>query len=443
MRLAVCGDSLFSSKNLAKRLDPRLVAYLAEADGAFTNAEFCTPRHETPPAPGRGYMTAVRADRLDELAALHFQLISLCNNHSGDYGWEGMMDTLVAAEDRQLIPCGLGRTLSEARLPHFLDTPAGRIGVVAAASTRSEVFAASDAGAGVTARPGVNPLRWNRAYVLPEKEFEELRRIDMLLGTRASVDEGNRIETFTPSGEEAFKFGSLCEENLNIERGERAYVRTWADERDVREILKSIRDASRRSDLTIFSLHTHEGTEANWYAPEPPEFIESVCRQAIEAGADAVVGHGAHFMRGVEIYRGKPIFYNLGSLLMEFEAGESLISPEMYLCYGYEPDSRPSDLHGNRAQDAEGRRIGFASERRFSENAMVLLDKTEEGLTWKMVPLDLHLDGDRPLHRGLPTIADSVTGRRLAERLQTVSAKYGTRLFYDETEGVIRAAAEV
>ena len=51
------------------------------------------------------------------------------------------------------------------------------------------------------------------------------------------------------------------------------------------------------------------------------------------------------------IYHGKPIFYNLGSLLMEFEAGESIIAPEMYEAYGYGADSRPSDLHSNRAKD--------------------------------------------------------------------------------------------
>ena len=29
--------------------------------------------------------------------------------------------------------------------------------------------------------------------------------------------------------------------------------------------------------------------------------------------ADAFVGHGAHYARGIEIYKGHPIFYNLGS----------------------------------------------------------------------------------------------------------------------------------
>ena len=172
MRLAACGDSLFSSKNLVNRLDQRVIKYLKEADGAFTNAEFCTPTPDTPPASGRGYMTSVRADRLDELADLNLKLISFVNNHSGDYGWQGIMETMEAAEARKLVACGLGRNLMDARLPRFLDTANGRLGIVATGSTRSEVFAASDAGAGVAARPGTNPLRWKQAYVLPEREFE-------------------------------------------------------------------------------------------------------------------------------------------------------------------------------------------------------------------------------------------------------------------------------
>ena len=53
-------------------------------------------------------------------------MLSFVNNHTGDYGWQGVLDTMKAAEDRNLIPCGLGRSLREARLPKFLDTPAGR-----------------------------------------------------------------------------------------------------------------------------------------------------------------------------------------------------------------------------------------------------------------------------------------------------------------------------
>ncbi len=432
MRFIACGDSLFSSRNLRNRLDPQLVDLFLSADGVFTNAEFCTPNPETPPAAGRGYMTSVRPSLLDEFASLNIRMLSFVNNHTGDYGWQGVLDTMKAAEDRNLIPCGLGRSLREARLPKFLDTPSGRVSIVATSSTRSEVFAASDGGAGVAARPGSNPLRWYRSYVLPEKEFEQLARIDEMLGTRASALEGIRVETWEPFAEGTFRFGSMYEGALQIERGDRAYVRTYAHEKDAEEILKSIRDASRRSDLTLFSLHTHEGVAENWYAQQPPEFIEKIARDAIDAGADAVIGHGAHFLRGVEIYRGRPIFYNLGSLLMEFEAGESIIAPEMYESYGYSIDSRPSDLHSNRAKDSEGNFIGFNAERRFSENCLVQFDLENGELSFSLIPLDLGMDRENPLQRGLPYPASAETARQIAENLTEYSRRYGTEFVYDE-----------
>ncbi len=432
MRFIACGDSLFSSRNLRNRLDPQLVDLFLSADGVFTNAEFCTPNPETPPAAGRGYMTSVRPSLLDEFASLNIRMLSFVNNHTGDYGWQGVLDTMKAAEDRNLIPCGLGRSLREARLPKFLDTPSGRVSIVATSSTRSEVFAASDGGAGVVARPGSNPLRWYRSYVLPEKEFEQLARIDEMLGTRASALEGIRVETWEPFAEGTFRFGSMYEGALQIERGDRAYVRTYVHEKDAEEILKSIRDASRRSDLTLFSLHTHEGVAENWYAQQPPEFIEKIARDAIDAGADAVIGHGAHFLRGVEIYRGRPIFYNLGSLLMEFEAGESIIAPEMYESYGYSIDSRPSDLHSNRAKDSEGNFIGFNAERRFSENCLVQFDLENGELSFSLIPLDLGMDRENPLQRGLPYPASAETARQIAENLTEYSRRYGTEFVYDE-----------
>lgn len=438
MRFIMCGDALYSSRNLAARLDPKIVAFLRNADGAFANAEFCTPEPQTPPACGRGYMTSVRPAALDELRDLGIRLIGFVNNHTGDYGWQGTLDTIRAAEARGLVPCGVGRSLREARLPKFWDTPGGRVGIVAAGTTRSEVFAACDSGAGTPPRPGCNPLRWGRAYVLPPEQFDQLCQIDRALGTRASMDEGCRVETYPPQGPDAFRFGSLFEGCLQIERGETAHVRTFVNERDADEVMKSITDASRRADVTIFSLHTHEGLNENWYAARPPQFIEDLAHRAIDAGADAVVGHGAHFLRGVEVYHGKPIFYNLGSLLMEFEAGESIIAPEMYESYGYGPDSRPSDLHAHRAKDKDGHFIGFNAEPRFSQNCLLRLDWQDGALACALLPIDLHMNSDRPLDRGLPQTVPPQAGREIADLLTQYSAPYGTRLAYSDADGLIR-----
>lgn len=438
MRFVVCGDLLFSSRNLAKRLDQRIVRMLQEADVCFGNAEFCTPKRTTAPAIGRGYITSVDPGTLDEFGALNIKMVGFAHNHTGDFGVQGIVDTIEAAKARGLHALGIGYSLDEARRAHFEDTPTGRVGVVAAASTRSEIFAGSNPGNGVAARPGSSPLRWGRAFVLPEEEFKQLERIDTMLGTAESRKITQEIETFKPEGPGRFKFGSLFEGSLMIERGERAYVRTYADPNDERELLRRITDASKRSTFTLCALHTHEGVNENWFSDDAPEFIESFARKAIDAGASAFVGHGAHFLRGVEIYKGRPIFYNLGSLIMEFESGESIICPEMYEAYGYSSAELPSTLHGNRVKDAEGNFIGFASLRKFSENAYVVFDIDETGgFTYSIVPIDLDMRREQPIKRGLPVLADADSGRRIAERLEKISVRYGTKFSYDESCGTI------
>lgn len=73
-------------------------------------------------------------------------------------------------------------------------------------------------------------------------------------------------------------------------------------------------------------------------------------------------------LRGIEIYKGRPIFYNLGSLLMEFESGEQKISPEMYESYGFKKDALQSYLHMSRVRDRAGNLIGFYDDTRFSKS---------------------------------------------------------------------------
>ncbi len=436
MRVVICGDSLFSSRNLVNRIDKRVVNTLLNADAVFTNAEFSTPKPTSPPGLCM-YLTSVKPETLDEFVNLNIKMISFANNHTTDYGWQGALDTIEAAEARNLVYCGTGRNLGDARKARFLDTAKGRVGVVAACSTWAERSLASMAGSDVVARPGLNPLRWGQAYVLPEKEFEQLKLIDKMLGTEESMLEVSRIETWPLPGPDNFKFGSAMDGNLPIERGDHAYIRTYVNENDEQAVLKSIRDAAKRSDVVLASLHTHEGLNENWYSSQPPAFVEEFAHKAIDAGATTVVGHGAHFARGVEIYKGHPIFYNLGSLLMEFEAGESMISPEMYNTYGLGADARPSDLHGGRAKDKDGNWNGFYSERRFSKNFLVMMDSEEGRVEYKLLPLDLDMRRENCLERGLPEVASAEVGAEFAQDLTEMSKKYGTQFSYNKEDGTI------
>ena len=440
MRIVACGDALFSGGNLKNRLEPKLLKVLSDADGTFANAEFCCPARGTPPAPRR-FITAVEPSAIDEMTSIGLNLISFANNHTGDFGAQGVLDTIAACEARNVIPSGIGRSLEEARKPRFRDTPNGRIGLVSLSTTRSAEFAASSPGTGVAPRPGLNPLRWGRAYVLPDKDFRELQRIEEALGIAESRKEVLRVEVVKDPGPDKFGFGSFFEGNLQIERGEKAGVRYFSNEKDRKAILANVRDAANRAECVVVSVHTHEGTDENWYSERAAPFVEEFCRLAVGAGASAVLCHGAHILRGIEFYRGAPIFYSLNSLFMEFEAAETRMTPEMYEAYGFTRDSLPSDLHMSRIHDEKGEKQGFYASPRFSRSVAAICDFGQGAPKVRLLPLDLDLSRPRPADRGLPAIASAEEGRAIAEDLARMSRYYGSKIRYDDATGMILVEA--
>ena len=70
--------------------------------------------------------------------------------------------------------------------------------------------------------------------------------------------------------------------------------------------------------------------------------------------------HGVQMLRERDL-RGRPIFYSLNSLLMEFELGEQRITPGVS-----KASASGLRIHLSRVQDATGKRVGLDAEHRFS-----------------------------------------------------------------------------
>jgi poly-gamma-glutamate synthesis protein (capsule biosynthesis protein) len=83
-------------------------------------------------------------------------------------------------------------------------------------------------------------------------------------------------------------------------------ILTWADRGYLAAFADDIGALRREADIVVASCHWGLGEEVLDYMTE-------IAHAAIEAGADIVIGHGPHYSLPVEIYRGKPIFYGLGS----------------------------------------------------------------------------------------------------------------------------------
>ena len=98
--------------------------------------------------------------------------------------------------------------------------------------------------------------------------------------------------------------------------GDQPGMRTEPLKEDVDEIAAVVRNASHLADLTLVTIHAHEGQVDRLV---PAQFLVTFARAMVDAGADVFAGHGPHVLRGVEIYKGKPILYSLGDFIFQNE----------------------------------------------------------------------------------------------------------------------------
>jgi poly-gamma-glutamate synthesis protein (capsule biosynthesis protein) len=83
-------------------------------------------------------------------------------------------------------------------------------------------------------------------------------------------------------------------------------ILTWADREYLAAFADDIAALRREADIIVASCHWGLGEDVL-------DYMSEIAHAAIEAGANVVIGHGPHYSLPVEVYRGKPIFYGLGS----------------------------------------------------------------------------------------------------------------------------------
>ena len=86
------------------------------------------------------------------------------------------------------------------------------------------------------------------------------------------------------------------------------------DPRDMERILKAIAAAAAEADYVVVYHHDHYWEKDN--SRTAPWKIEWAHR-SIDAGASIFISHGAPLLQGIEIYRGRPIFYDLGNFVFQ------------------------------------------------------------------------------------------------------------------------------
>lgn len=90
---------------------------------------------------------------------------------------------------------------------------------------------------------------------------------------------------------------------------------------DLENARRLVTEANRRADIVVVSFHGGaEGTDAQnvprrteIFAGEARGNLPLFARTVIDAGADLVLGHGPHVLRGMEIYKERLVAYSLGN----------------------------------------------------------------------------------------------------------------------------------
>jgi len=83
---------------------------------------------------------------------------------------------------------------------------------------------------------------------------------------------------------------------------------------DFARVLGAIHEAASRADVVIAYHHNHVLTDKGHRVPP---WQQDFAHRCIDAGATLFVSHGAPWLLGIELYRRRPIFYDLGSLVFQ------------------------------------------------------------------------------------------------------------------------------
>ena len=433
--VAATGDSMIA-RPLAPFREPNflaLVELLRSADAAFTNLEMQVHRFEPPPAAASGGIwTAADPDLLDDLRWAGITMVSAANNHCYDYGEQGLLTTLRNLEESGLAFSGIGRNLNEARAPAYLECPSGRVALLSCTSTFDPASPAGEQSRDLHGRPGVSALGWAANHVVDGRALDELRRVDEALGF-ASQRERQAEMGFGPAGGDADTLRLL---GHTFTRGEGFAVRTTPNERDAEGILRWVREARRQADWVFLSIHSHEAGEIE---ERPAGFLEAFARRCVDEGADAVFGHGPHFLRGVEIYEGRPIFYSLGNLMFQNEVIPRQPA-ELYERSGLDVKATPADFYDFRSQDDTR---GFTANAIFWESVVAELRLSRNGPgEIRLHPIELGYRTPRS-QRGRPLMASEESAARTLRTAARLCEGYGTRVSVENGVGVIELGAFV
>lgn len=356
------GDMIFNEPISQLEAPERagLLRLMQEADVAYGNMEFSLNDRPELQRPFYNFRAPV-AFRW-ELARIGINLVSVANNHALDFGPEGLKESLKALDQSNITYAGAGTTLAEAHAPGRLELAGHKTRVALLSYMRY----------------------WTAKY-------------------RSKDASGPSLSTIDPAVILAVQNGKVAKVEGPLES-------------DVLAMEDDILLARRRNDLLLVSLHNHDVTHHRAYGIQDttPPNEEIMFHRAIEAGADLVLGTGPHVLRGIELYKGRPIFYSLGDFIYQYRT----------------PERIPVDLIHQRdiemPRPANVSVFDLRESQEVLETVMVRMT-LNQGKLKRIQLLPVTIDDEGPLY-GVPRLASTKRGGEILALLQKLSAPYGTKI---------------
>jgi poly-gamma-glutamate capsule biosynthesis protein CapA/YwtB (metallophosphatase superfamily) len=368
----------------------------------------------------RGPLAGGPKSVVDELKIMGVRIMTTANNHSMDAGDAGMYETNRLLDEAGIVHAGTGRNLAEARQPRIAATKKGTVAVLGMYSIDpsnspepSRYFDATNA------KAGLNPLHVTPFNVVTAEQMRGLRQIrDSVYARRGEVgvpvapvapnEPADRLELFRSWYKVGAQPGNLTYE---------------IDRNDLRGIVTAVRTGKQLADFMVVAIHCHQNSfafQAYSHDNQTPDFLVQLAHTVIDNGADAFVAHGVHTLRGVEIYKGKPIFYGVSNFFYQQDPSQDVVNPA-----GAPPVSGGAGAQTHQIDDLE---------------ALMVTAHFESGkLTEaRLYPADLGIEPRTTSKMGNPSTPKPEIARRILEKVQAISKPFGTNIAIENGVGVIR-----
>lgn len=375
MKIALVGDIMasFSFEVAADDSFMKVASEISECDIALGNLETVLHDYQFPPAAeSGGSWMRCPPSVAGSLKEIGFSMLSLANNHAGDWGVAGMEITKRNLEKSGILYAGVGRDQDESFSPAVLSSSQGAVSLISMTTT-SPIHATSGfPKIGSPGRPGVAFVPIYETLEVPVEEFQSLVRIaNKFSGSKESRYVDIADYRFIPGNE--FRRHSYCDtESLDL-------------------AISNTRSAAAASDVVVASIHSHQHGDQ---ADSPSAGLVELARGLVEAGARIVFCHGSHKIRGIELLGRSVIFYSLGNFIFQ-----------------------PSGISGQHEVD-------WGSDMGYWKSAIAFVDVENDSISIKMKPIAISNLKESSRY-GLPGFVFSENSTSELENLSALAAKFG------------------